>query len=547
MKKNRKVASFLLASATLMQTLGCAKEDMPEEKPVTVLEYTEDREEHINEINDNEKDIDDIILTYLEQDKNISKIGEQSVATIFEMENENASTDEFHMTENNVEQQVLGYANTSKPLTHSYSSLYNTHDNSIKWENVSEVIYQNSKTAPNDYVALSESDTLYVTSIIKDYITKVAQDFPNLDMAEIACKLENLSLYYGKTNDAYDATSTPTYIVYFNTDQNVLEADSTGSLTAHELGHFLCFGCTCQNLRDSFSASGININTPESAFDENQKLIPYHLLNMNGLSYRFIEEVATERLMYMYYGELPERYYESQAIVDNIEFVLSLDENHQIDQYVENCLYHEPIEFIQQFPVGLSNTEENFTDNVRMLSIYDALLVDSYPNNLFLEQCLDKCQSEEEKSSTLGNLITYSQSQLSKLFFTNLITVNEAHPDKNNIPFYAEMVHLFEKRMNQANELLANKVNLEDLSLVNDNYQNYYQKMLADYINYLGDFYQDDKIQETWEKAYRVYNNLEYIPDYVSRNSLMLYANLESASESNSLTFPRLLFIKKEQ
>ena len=84
-------------------------------------------------------------------------------------------------------------------------------------------------------------------------------------------------------------------------------------------------------------------------------------------------------------------------------------------------------------------------------------------------------KNEEEKNACITDLINYSQSQLTKLFFSNLIVLNEQHMNENLHEYYAYLIRLFDKRMQQANKILLNENDLPfDYDLVTEEYNNYF-------------------------------------------------------------------------
>ncbi len=546
MKNKKKMYSFVLAGLAVTQLTGCGKKlEQNENDIVNNTEIlTESTEENI-------ETLDDVIVTYSEDGINLTQNGEESVEEIFNIENETTETDSFYITQENVERQIEEYLSQDELERHFNTDLYDLENNDIFWDKAIDVVYQNSQKAPKNFQSLTKDEISYVLSLLKEYCNNLKD---TIDMSEVACKLNDLSLYYGfdEVKELFHtAETTSKYIAYYDSNKDIHTFDPTDSTNIHEFFHFLCYGCSCEHDRSKYYANGINLVAPEYSFDNGYKE-NYEDLNLTGFEYTFIEEASAERMMYTYLGEMPTSYNYYQKVTDNIEFVLSLNDNYQLDSYVNNCLEKQPISFLRAFPVSDYNSQTNFTDNIRMLVVYDALLRYDFnrinTNSKYFGDILDKCNSYDEEIQSTSNLILYSQSQLTKLFFTNLVTLNENHPDKNNLEYYSYLIQIFYGRMNQTNTMFANLWDFDDVKL-NEAYDEYFKQMENIYVNYLRTYYQDNNlnladVQVYGEEYVELPTILKY-PEFVPEEKEMFYDTLKNELPNLDLSIARKVSLQK--
>lgn len=540
-KRKRRCWHFLFFTIIVANIISLFKTETVGEAVTTEIEEVTD-EDPEQEIEIHEIDsLDDIIITYSEEGYVLSEKASNTIENIFEIENENLDTGYFCITEDSVEIQFVGYAKEEKTDYHSFNHLYNEENDSIDWVAAAETIYLNSMDSLI-YTAMPIEDIEYVLELLKDYIENIKTDYSEINMEEIACKLSTFSLFYARDKYPTLAGTAKDYIVYYDSDKNIKIFDPDDSISCHEFFHFLCFGCNCEIDLAKFTAEGLNVSNSS---------VENYTDDIYGISYTFIEESLAERNVYTYNKTSPTTYFAYQKITDNIELALSINENYGIDEYVSQCIYRKPIDFIQNFPVGNENLEENFTDNVRMLIIYDALLRCDYDNEQYLLDCLAQYETEEEKNACIANLINYSQSQLTKLFFSNLVVLNEQHTEENLHEYYAYLIRLFDQRMQQANKILLSENNLPtDYDLVIEGYDCYFNAYKTHYLSYLMSCYPDESqnIMTIYNDEERVYDIFESKPDFIAADRVRLYSllNFELSYPSIYDTIPRMLNLTKQ-
>lgn len=555
-KKKRKsrcwrfLFSAIIASQILVllktETVGEAVTSKIEIENETDTEMEIEIETEIHEIDS----LDDIIITYSEEGYELSEKASNTIENIFEIENESLDTGYFCITEDSVEIQFVGYDKEDEVDYHVFNRLYNKENDTIDWVAAAEVIYLNSLDSLI-YTAMPIEDVEYILDSLKEYIENIKSDFSEINMEEIACKLSTFSLLYARDKYPTLAGTAKDYIVYYDSDGNIKTFDPDNSTSRHEFFHFLCFGCSCKMDFTHFTAEGLNISNPTTYRAENGELKFYSIDDIYGISYTFIEESLAERNVYTYNRTSPTTYFSYQKITDNIELALSINENYVIDEYVSQCIYRKPIDFIRNFPVGNENSEENFTDNVRMLIIYDALLRCDYDNEQYLLNCLAQYETEEEKDECIANLINYSQSQLTKLFFSNLVVLNEQHSEENLHEYYAYLIRLFDQRMQQANKILLNEWGLsEDFDLVTEEYNRYFNDYKTHYLSYLISCYPSEyqDIMTIYNDLDREYDIFENKPIFLNTERVRLYSilNFELSYPSIYDTIPRMLNLTRQ-
>ena len=562
MKNKKKIYSFILAGLAATQVLACSKNESTSEVEVkskeveeteTLIETTELMENDLKcDFVDEEFEIfDDVVETYEEAGAVLSSCAEQNIDDVFNIENDSVETKYFSITPEKVERQIDEYLKQDKLAEHTYNELYDEENKAIFWDKAADVVYENSQQEFLDYQNLSKEDIVYVISLLKDYCNNLKD---NIDLKEVACKLSTLNLYYGvdETKELFHtAVTTSRYIAFYDSNKDIHTFDPTDSTSIHEFFHFLCFGCNCVHDRSKYYANGINIVAPEYSFEAGYKE-NYADLGLTGFEYTFIEEASAERVMYSYLGEIPTSYNYYQKVIDNIELVLSLNENYNLDNYVYNCLKKQPLQFLNNFTVNETNAKENFTDNLRMLVIYDSLLrYDATHENVNSQnfgKVFDNCQNYEEETQSISNLVIYSQSQLTKLFYNNLIVLNEKYADKNNLEFYSYLNQIFYARMIQVNEIYSYIWDF-DSSDINIKYDEYFKQMQQTFVNYLREYYQDSSLilanVEAYGQDFMDLPEITNYPTFVSNDKIKFYENLKNELPNMDLSIPRKVSLRK--
>ncbi len=563
-KKIAKVVFFGMAFSTILalfkpkeiskynltQNLKIEKEIVNEQK----VEYIDDY------VSENDfTSLDDIIVSYEEQGMNFSPSANESINNLYAIENENSTTPYFNINKEIVEKQYMDYVAQRKNIKHKNSRLYDEENNTILWDEAVNIVLENSKKAAGgEYTSLSQEEIKYLIDVLKEFILNLQKDYPKLDIEEIACKLESYVFLYDTqnytvhSNQKLFATATHLEIVYYDENQDIRTFDPLNVTSIHEFFHFVCFGCDCKHDHNMYYADGINLISPLYFIDKNTgKQVNFYDSNMNNYNFTFIEEATAERVMYNYTDEMSLTYTSYKKVCDTIEFVLSLNDNYQIDSYVEDLIYHEPIKFVRSFPVGNENEKENFADNIRMLSIYDALLkntIDSNGNHE-IRVCFNDCENIEEKKQKITELLSFSQSQLTKLFFSNMIVLNENHGHEIDYDYYLFLTQTFYGRMQQINRMVAKNWDLSDE--VQSEYTVYFNEMKNQYVQYLCNYTKSPISQgvftfANWKIESGQLPDVEAYPEYLPKDRIQFYNFICSELVTDELSISRKLSLQKE-
>ncbi len=420
---------------------------------------------------------------------------------------------------------------TARVLEHENTYLYNAQEDTIYWERLKEVIKRNTqeliehdKEYENDednellykgIEELSDEDLDTVIQQLKTVTMDIKKKYPTYDMAHLACLLENLSLdYHTKINvfnsDALATTSDDEITWLLDEEGCYLNLKTAVQINEHEFKHLLSEPCPDEvNGKDTFVVpSGIECQ------------------DSYIFSYRFIEEATAEEFAVGRNSKELLTYLEYHEILDNIRFVLSLQEDYEIDGFLKYGLLQNPIAMIQQFPV-LEDRSYMFVDNLEMLVGYDSLL-NPFPYEFISE--VEKLDGYEDyyldetlRSKVYSSVANSSQIQLLRLFLTNLLCFNENHPE-TPLEYNFYLMRLFEKRMNIGFDALSNWLATD---LMVDDYEKSYENGKQIFFYYLVDKtnipYQD------MEALYQEYSltDVSY-PSFVGEEKREFYRQLEA-------------------
>lgn len=334
-------------------------------------------------------------------------------------------------------------------LTHENTFFYDEKNNDIKWDLLAEHIYQNGLAKEQEE---NQGNTLSLEEIeeklknIKYFVSKLRNDFPDYNIKELACKLNNYS-FLEKTNLSARAETTDSTITYNN------NYEQTSGTDDHEVFHIALHSCNdinnYQNSDISRISSGINIDT--ATFPEYQNEIVIDPLCAERYHYAFIEEIYAELYSAEVSDEKQNSYEGYDEILTTMQLALGLQDNYKIDSILYDLVYHDPIAFIKHFPVYGKNQEKYFLDNCKMIKSYDILL--ERPTNYI--NLLNSELKANYATDGVKELQQMATSQLSKIFFNNLIVMNESYQDEITIEDNYNMIYLFEKYLGKTYQAIS--------------------------------------------------------------------------------------------
>jgi len=311
----------------------------------------------------NNIDFEDIVLTIYEKNNiSISNLGKEYINNI---ENINYIYDTKWLDILNINKDSL----TDKYVVnnvdkHSNVKYYDSSNNSIKWDKLIDVIHTNSKNKERNsdkkYIALSKEEIKIVLTHMSDFLDIVLEDYPSFDVANLACKLNNLSLVYfyrekddkAKASCIYDMIS-----IGVDEEGNKLDLNKYRGLLYHEFKHYFCFCCKDEMKGNYYTAGGIS--------------------SKNGyeINLKFLEEALAEEYSAKCNNKEISCYYNQYQILNTLRLVMSLQLDYSEDNILKYQLLHNPVALLQQFPVY--NNNDIYIRNITMLECFNELLMNS--------------------------------------------------------------------------------------------------------------------------------------------------------------------------
>lgn len=445
-----------------------------------------------------ETTLDKIIITLEEQGFVLSEEALDAISSNFSLNDENEYTKVRELDDDFVINAYESIYNFEETNQHRYQ-YYDKETDEFDISNLTKKILINSKQEeiPNILDAFLEDEIYYIldnfiNSFLPEYETKY-----NIDKSEIACNLANLAIMY----DPYEEDSTAyvseiTYVCnksfskrlvlgFCDVNENIYELDLDNSTSLHEFFHLLCKSCGCNAILSDdlfFYPEGVGIGTISTSDTE----------LTNDLNYKFIKEALAENNL-RNFALMPKVYREENYVLDNIILALSLNPNFNIDDIASAEIEHQPIEFIRNFMVNSQDTQDSFVNNVEFLSIYNYLF------SSFRNQELSALPSNYNLNDYYESLINYSQIELCKQFFNNLILYNEVNSFDEKLNAY--YLNLFYQRLEKSQEILEIK-NIGQ-KIDDDTVKKAFLTLLNNYIQYLKSYQIDTYYIESlnWVKS----------------------------------------------
>ena len=443
---------------------------------------------------DRKVDIDEVILTMYEKNNiSMSNIGKEYINKI---ENINYEYDSKWIDKLNINMDILTDKYVVNNINkHSNNKYYDSKNNTIKWDKLIDIIYENSIRRENntDYIALSKSDIKIVLSQMNEFLNIVITDYPSFDVSNLACKLSNLSLvyFYREKDDKAKATCVQDMIsIGINEDDTNPNLNNYKDLLYHEFKHLFCFSCRDEMKGSYYTAGGISSN---KGYDINLK---------------FIEEALAEEYAAKCNSRDMSCYYNQYTVLNTLRLVLSLQDDYDENNFLKYQLLHNPVALLQQFPVYDNN--EIYYRNITMLECFNELLMnnDSYENNINESSIVPNILVKQDAYQSLFN---YSMCELNRMFFTNLVALNESNDVSLDYNLFLINLYL-ENNKNTIDVLSTTELNQE--VYLNNFYDNY--KLFIDYYSI------NKNMDSLFIDIYKLRLPNEY-PSYVSDDKIKLY------------------------
>ncbi len=396
--------------------------------------------------------------------------------------------------------------------SHSNNTYYNQENDSIDWEALTDRIYENTKkyVLKNPITkALTKKDLEEKVKNMETFVTQTKEEFPELDLEEIACKLKDYSFVEKEGNHRTPfAETSVNSVTYYKFYKELPE-----NLDFHEDFHIFVVPCPCVDEKAPI-ANGIGILTSPKLYTNEKFEIDWN--SSSRYNYSFLEEIYAELYSSEKVNDSQSTYLYYDEVLDTIQLALGLNEEYKIDSILAELLYHEPISFIKNFPVYGENKETYFLENLRMLQSFN-ILFDR--NSMYLSFLYSEGLNLEDAFYSLN---TEAISQLSKIFFNNLIMMNEKHFMEMSLENNYCMTQLFVNYLQKSQRSIIAKT--RDSNLVTGN--STFLEDMDVFFDYLSEKYSIEK--EKVEQGYFDYDLQDdcTLPVFLSEDKREYYQNL---------------------
>lgn len=333
---------------------------------------------------------------------------------------------------------LSSYANTEDTTSHTYTALYDSSTDSIDWEKAIDYIYVNSMIKAdeeeNTYAPAKSEITEYV-SFLQEAYNQIKSDFTKYDTKKLACKLEYFAILKSATQENSNIAVTNNTEIILNPIYDILREKSREDTIIHEKLHLAVCDCIDSKREVLFGTSILSTPAPRVKED---------LFTTERYHWRFIEEGYTALYTKEMTKGLQESYNTYDEAIDLLQAILALNENYQVDDILKQMIYQEPVEFIKNFPVYGQDEEKFMLDNLKALKGLDILVGANEQWINYLDSNYPKLDYTNEAQLEMSQAI---HKQFAKIYFNNLIVLNEQHPEmtvEDNTVF----LDLFFKLMN---------------------------------------------------------------------------------------------------
>ncbi len=454
----------------------------------------------------------------------LSKEAQQAINMICSEENTTGDyIDQLEITFDSTTAAYADYANM-KVIQHQNSKLYDASQNTINWNAFIEECYKNSKREAFHtpiYEVLTKNELEEKVNTLKETLEKVQEDFPDYDIATLACNLEECSINYDKEKlEGVIARVENTKILYTEETYNKKNKGEKRQTDIHEDIHFIISECGDIRSQISFSRgiSGICIALDYNSFNNNC---------YDSFDYTFLEEIYTElyscelaginQNSYMYYDE----------ILSTLQLALGLDNDYQIDAILENLVYKDPISFIKNFKVYGKDKDSYFIRNCQMLKACDILLDQ---NSWYLENLEEAGLKEGFSEEGVFELQQLALNQMTRNFFNTLIVANEEYKDKISLEENLSLIQLFSEYLLRSSISLIEEAKVEyelqegNMCRLNDTILSSCKDTM---FAYLEEKYESTNMKEKYSALYPI-NKLESSLNFLSNEKKDYYNALSN-------------------
>lgn len=483
---------------------------------ITIPKWTSLFQEYGTEIEQIITNENENIIANLMQETNaeVSKTATNIINEISSVNVDNEGMNALQITKSQLADTYKLYDDEEKK--HKYQSLYDEKTDSIKWDEAVDKIYENSQKEvandPNNELELEAFSKEEIEKLVEEMKTAyehIKQDFKDYDTKELACKLEYYTLNKSNIDNGDSiAITTPDEIIYFPVYDELRQITQTDT-TYHESFH-LCQNNCIDNQNNDYLSS-------------------------------FIPTFIEENYAALYAQDITQFYQTSYINYNDalnlVQLALSLSDSYQIDELLKYTICNDPVNFLKEFPVYGEDKEKFLLDTIEALRGLNILVNSKQTENFYNEEnpYTKKTIQEVEKG-------TYDQ--ISKIFYNNLIVLNEQHPEmtlEDNCFF----ITLYENIKNSI------PIDTQYILSIDNDYDTSYDidgrlsEVDTYFTKYIADKYSISEEEATYDLFYSTPTENYTLPDFIPQEKKEFYHYIGTENENQVFKEARPLIKQK--
>ncbi len=395
-----------------------------------------------------EKDLEDFVSN-IQVDidvQDISQDAKDAISTIYSY-----STDNPYLEALEITPELASMAYTSDWVeddNHTNTQYYDAFNDTILWDDLAEQIYDNTVLNEKKNPSLLLPSKSYILRIIdhfKQFYQQVKKDFPDYDTKRLACILENFFLQFENElhSTATAITTTDfekTWISYYSDYYSSFKKQK--NIDCHELFHVIAGVCQdyCDDTYSAevFKYGSVDISTPMYYNGE------YDPLHSSRFNYDFLEEIYATLYSCEFTGSVQNSYIYYDEVLDLLQATLGLSDDYEIDCILGDLFTCDGKQFIQRFPIYNEDAVEGFIENLEMLKGIDILLGEDKAYQDYLNENEDLPSYDFPLGYSVSDTV---EKRLVKLYFSNLIMLNEQHPEEMTLEDNLVFLHILDKEL----------------------------------------------------------------------------------------------------
>ena len=393
-----------------------------------------------------EKDLEDFVSN-IQVDidvQDISQEAKDAISTIYSY-----STDNPYLEALEITPELASMAYTSDWVeddNHTNTQYYDAFNDTILWDDLAEQIYDNTVLNEKKNPSLLLPSKSYILRIIdhfKQFYQQVKKDFPDYDTKRLACILENFFLQFENElhSTATAITTTDfekTWISYYSDYYSSFKKQKI--LIAMNFFMLLQESAYCDDTysAEAFKYGSVDISTPMYYNGE------YDPLHSSRFNYDFLEEIYATLYSCEFTGSVQNSYIYYDEVLDLLQATLGLSDDYEIDCILGDLLICDGKQFIQRFPIYNEDAVEGFIENLEMLKGIDILLGEDKAYQDYLNENEDLPSYDFPLGYSVSDTV---EKRLVKLYFSNLIMLNEQHPEGMTLEDNLVFLHILDKEL----------------------------------------------------------------------------------------------------